>query len=77
MRAIAPGVVIRVQRRGPGGLEMLVQHPGFVGIYSHLGMVAPPIADTSRSLRLRGRTGGGSRMDRGCALRELEDDRQR
>jgi murein DD-endopeptidase MepM/ murein hydrolase activator NlpD len=48
VRAIAPGVVIRVQRRGPGGLEMLVQHPGFVGIYSHLGMVAPPIADGQR-----------------------------
>jgi murein DD-endopeptidase MepM/ murein hydrolase activator NlpD len=48
VRAIAPGEVIRVQRRGPGGLEILVQHPGFVGIYSHLGMVAPPIADGQR-----------------------------
>lgn len=48
VRAIAPGVVIRVQRRGPGGLEMLVQHPGFIGIYSHLGMVAPVIADGQR-----------------------------
>jgi murein DD-endopeptidase MepM/ murein hydrolase activator NlpD len=45
VRAIAPGEVIRVQRHGPGGLEILVQHPGFVGIYSHLGMVAPPIAE--------------------------------
>lgn len=48
VRAIAPGEVIRVQRRGPGGLEILVQHPGFIGIYSHLGMVAPPIADGQR-----------------------------
>jgi murein DD-endopeptidase MepM/ murein hydrolase activator NlpD len=48
VRAIAPGEVIRVQRHGPGGLEILVQHPGFVGIYSHLGMVAPPIADGQR-----------------------------
>src|SRR5689334_2131996 len=28
VRAIAPGEVIRVQRHGPGGLEILVQHPG-------------------------------------------------
>lgn len=45
VRAIAPGVVIRAQRRGPGGLELLVQHDGFVGIYSHLGSVAPAIAE--------------------------------
>jgi murein DD-endopeptidase MepM/ murein hydrolase activator NlpD len=48
VRAIAPGVVIRVQRRGPGGLEILVQHVGFIGIYSHLGMVAPEIAEGQR-----------------------------
>jgi murein DD-endopeptidase MepM/ murein hydrolase activator NlpD len=48
VRAIAPGEVIRVQRHGPGGLEMLVQHPGFIGIYSHLGMVAPAIAEGQR-----------------------------
>ena len=39
--ATAPGTVIRIQNRGPGGLEMLVQHEGFVGIYSHLGKVMP------------------------------------
>lgn len=50
VRAIAPGKVIRVQRRGPGGLEILVQHPGFVGIYSHLGMVAPRIAEGQRTV---------------------------
>ena len=43
--AAAPGSVIRVQRKGPGGLEMLVQHDGFVGIYSHLGMVTPALAE--------------------------------
>jgi murein DD-endopeptidase MepM/ murein hydrolase activator NlpD len=48
VHAIAPGVVLRVQRRGPGGLEMLVQHPGFIGVYSHLGMVAPAIAEGQR-----------------------------
>ena len=50
MHAIAPGEVIRVQRRGPGGLEILVQHHGFVGIYSHLGMVAPAIAEGQRAV---------------------------
>ncbi len=50
VRAIAPGEVIRVQHRGPGGLEILVQHPGFIGIYSHLGMVAPDIAEGQRTI---------------------------
>jgi murein DD-endopeptidase MepM/ murein hydrolase activator NlpD len=50
VRAIAPGVVIRVQRRGPGGLELLVQHQGFVGIYAHLGMVAPTISEGQRAV---------------------------
>ena len=39
--AIAPGTVIRIQRNGPGGLEMLVQHDGFVGVYSHFGTIMP------------------------------------
>lgn len=43
--ATAPGKVMRIQHNGPGGLEMLVQHDGFVGIYSHLGMVAPALAE--------------------------------
>jgi murein DD-endopeptidase MepM/ murein hydrolase activator NlpD len=50
VRAIASGELIRVQRRGPGGLEILVQHPGFIGIYSHLGMVAPAIAEGGRHI---------------------------
>jgi murein DD-endopeptidase MepM/ murein hydrolase activator NlpD len=50
IRAVAPGTVIRVQRKGPGGLELLVQHDGFVGIYSHLGMVTPAIAEGQRTL---------------------------
>jgi len=43
--AAAAGTVIRIQRKGPGGLEILVQHDGFVGVYSHLGMVAPALAE--------------------------------
>ncbi len=50
IRTVAPGTVIRVQRKGPGGLEILVQHDGFIGIYSHLGMVTPAIADGQRIL---------------------------
>ena len=38
--AIGAGTVMKVQQNGPGGLEVLVQHKGFVGIYSHLGSVA-------------------------------------
>ena len=34
--ATAPGKVIRIQKKGPGGLEILVQHDGFVAIYSPL-----------------------------------------
>jgi len=30
--ATAPGKVLRFQKKGPGGLEILVQHNGFVGI---------------------------------------------
>lgn len=48
VRAIAPGVVMRVEHRGPGGLQVLVQHPGFIGIYSHFGRVAPAIAEGQR-----------------------------
>jgi murein DD-endopeptidase MepM/ murein hydrolase activator NlpD len=48
--ATAPGTVIGIQHKGPGGLEMLVQHDGFVGIYSHFGMVAPPFANGKRTV---------------------------
>jgi murein DD-endopeptidase MepM/ murein hydrolase activator NlpD len=43
--AAAAGHVMRIQRKGPGGLEVVVQHDGFVGIYSHLGMVTPALAE--------------------------------
>jgi murein DD-endopeptidase MepM/ murein hydrolase activator NlpD len=50
--AVAPGVVIRVQRHGVGGLEMLVQHAGFIGVYSHLGLIAPMIAEGHRTINV-------------------------
>ena len=61
--ATAPGKVIRMQRKGPGGLEILVQHDGFIGIYSHLGMATPSFAQGKRTvaagekLGVVGRTG--------------------
>jgi murein DD-endopeptidase MepM/ murein hydrolase activator NlpD len=47
--ATAPSKVIRIQKKGPGGLEFLVQHDGFVGIYSHLGMAAPSFAQGKKT----------------------------
>jgi murein DD-endopeptidase MepM/ murein hydrolase activator NlpD len=61
--AAAPGSVIRIQRKGPGGLEVLIQHEGFVGIYSHFGSIAPAFAEGKRTvtagekLGVVGRTG--------------------
>ena len=63
VRAAAAGKVIRIQHKGPGGLEVLVQHNGFVGIYSHLSMVAPELAEgktvltAGEKLELVGNTG--------------------
>ena len=48
--ATAPGKVIRIHRMGPGGLEVIVQHDGFIGIYSHLGMVTPALAEGKTSV---------------------------
>jgi murein DD-endopeptidase MepM/ murein hydrolase activator NlpD len=61
--AAAPGTVVRIQRKGPGGLEMLVQHDGFVGVYSHFGLIAPAFAEgkltvaAGEKLGVVGRTG--------------------
>ena len=44
VRATAFGKVIGIHNSGPGGLEILVQHEGYVGVYSHLGMVTPALA---------------------------------
>jgi murein DD-endopeptidase MepM/ murein hydrolase activator NlpD len=45
VRAAASGKLIRIQHKGPGGLDVLVQHDRFVGVYSHLGTVSPAIAE--------------------------------
>ena len=54
--AVAPGVIIRIHRRGVGGLEVLIQHSGFIGVYSHLGLVAPDFAEGRRTVH------GGERI---------------
>ena len=38
--SIGSGRVMKVQQGGLGGLEVLIQHKGFIGIYSHLGSVS-------------------------------------
>src|SRR5689334_19676458 len=48
--AAAAGTVVRIQRKGPGGLEMLVQHDGFLGIYSHFGLISPAFAEGKRTV---------------------------
>ena len=49
--AVAPGHIIRIDREGMGGLEVLVQHPGFQSLYAHLGMVSPAIANGAKTLK--------------------------
>lgn len=48
--AVAPGTIVRIQRHGIGGLEMLIQHDGFVGVYSHLGLITPLIAEGRKTI---------------------------
>jgi hypothetical protein len=50
IRATAPGIVMKLERRAPGGLQILVRHPGFIGVYSHLGRVAPAFAEGQRTV---------------------------
>jgi len=63
VRAVAAGEVIRIGRRGAGGLEIVLQHSNFTTLYAHLGSVAPALAQGKRSvaagerLGLVGRTG--------------------
>lgn len=49
--AVADGRIIRIDREGMGGLEVLVQHDGFKALYAHLGMVSPAIAEGATHLR--------------------------
>ncbi len=51
VRVIASGVVIRVEDRGPDGLQILVQRHGFVGICGDRGSLAPAVAEGQRVVR--------------------------
>jgi murein DD-endopeptidase MepM/ murein hydrolase activator NlpD len=64
VRAIAAGEVITLHRRGAGGLEVVLRHPGgFTTMYAHLGSVTPALAEGKRqvaageTLGVVGRTG--------------------
>jgi Peptidase family M23 len=43
VRAVAPGKLLRTENGGPGGLEVLIQHVGYVSVYSHLASIAPSL----------------------------------
>jgi len=63
VRAVAAGRVASIHKRGPGGLEIVLQHEGFSTLYAHLGTVAPALAEGKRTvsagekLGVIGRTG--------------------
>jgi murein DD-endopeptidase MepM/ murein hydrolase activator NlpD len=48
--SIASGTIIRIHRRGVGGLEVLIQYDGFIGVYSHLGLIAPVVAEGRKAV---------------------------
>jgi len=50
VRAVAPGQVLAIRRRGAGGLFVLVRHDGFEAMYAHLGSVTPALAEGKRAL---------------------------
>lgn len=64
VRAVAAGEVVTLHRRGAGGLEVVLHHPGgFNTLYAHLGSVMPALAEGKRQvvageeLGVVGRTG--------------------
>jgi murein DD-endopeptidase MepM/ murein hydrolase activator NlpD len=59
--AVAPGKIIRVHRHGVGGLEILIQHSGFIGVYSHLGLIAPVLAEDAKTVYAGERIGSVGR----------------
>ena len=55
IRAAADGQIIAIHKRGPGGLELLIQHgdpkaDGYITLYSHLGSLVPAIAEGKRQV---------------------------
>ncbi len=50
VRTIAAGQIIGIDRRTAGGLEVRVQHAGFVALYAHLGSLTPALLQGRRKL---------------------------
>jgi murein DD-endopeptidase MepM/ murein hydrolase activator NlpD len=49
--AVAAGEVVTLHRRGLGGLEVVLRHPGgFTTLYAHLGSVTPALAEGKRQV---------------------------
>jgi Peptidase family M23 len=45
VRAVASGKLLRIENGGPGGLEVLIQHVGYVSVYSHLASIEPSLGN--------------------------------
>ncbi len=50
VRAVAPGHIVKVERMGIGGLQIIIAHKGFTSLYAHLGTVMPRIAEGERDV---------------------------
>jgi murein DD-endopeptidase MepM/ murein hydrolase activator NlpD len=50
VRAAAPGRVARIERRGIGGLQVVLQHDGYQTLYAHLGTLTPALAEGKRQV---------------------------
>lgn len=52
VRAAAAGTVTKIERKGIGGLQVFVAHPGgLVTLYAHLGSVVPRLAEGGTALQ--------------------------
>lgn len=51
VRAAAAGTVSKIERKGIGGLQVFVRHPGgLTTLYAHLGSVVPRLAEGGTSV---------------------------
>jgi murein DD-endopeptidase MepM/ murein hydrolase activator NlpD len=50
VHAVAPGHIVKIERMGIGGLQIIIAHDGFSTLYAHLGTVMPRIAEGERTV---------------------------
>lgn len=50
VHAAAAGHVLKVERMGIGGLQVILQHRGFQTLYAHLGTLVPALAEGKRDV---------------------------